>query len=129
MARKKSARPAAIKKPRSEAGSVFLTNEWLMGDVELKYADNLILRFQDRTFQLMFFQQQVPAVFGTAADMKKQLEASGVMENVCVARLVVSEPKMGVMIDAMRRKPRSLCGIHKEHGAEAARTERSDQCR
>ncbi len=88
-----------------------------MGDVELKYADNLILRFQDGTFQLMFFQQQVPAVFGTAADMKKQLEASGVMENVCVARLVVSEPKMGAMIDAMRKSHEAYAEYTKEHGA------------
>jgi hypothetical protein len=117
MARKKPAKAATRRKPHHDEGkSVYLKNEWLMGDVELKYADNLILRYQDGAFHLMFFQQQVPPLVGTPAEMEEQLKVSGVMENACVARLVISQPKMGAMIDAMHKSYEAYIEHAKGHG-------------
>jgi hypothetical protein len=96
------------KKPKKKAfgspkeKSVFLRNVWLMGDVCLQYADNLILRYQEGAFHLMFFQQQVPPLVGTPEEMAEQLMASGVMENNCVGRLVISKDKIPAMIEALQ---------------------------
>jgi hypothetical protein len=104
MARKKpTKRDTSRRAAKDDKRTVTLKNVWVMEGASVQYADNLILRRQDGVFHLMFFQQQVPAIAGTHEEMAEQLEQMGVIENQCVARLVISEEKIAAVIDALQK--------------------------
>jgi hypothetical protein len=68
-----------------------------------RFANNLIVQFDDPEFHLSFFDVKPPLITGSTLDeQKKQIEEIGSIKGECVCRIVVSKERMPRFIKAMQ---------------------------
>jgi len=64
-------------------------------------ADDLVAQ-HDRDFILSFFQYDIPIIIGTPQEREAALKQLDHIEAICVARLVISPPKMKRFIEVLQ---------------------------
>jgi|HubBroStandDraft_1064217.scaffolds.fasta_scaffold558783_2 hypothetical protein len=79
---------------------------WDEGDVQVQFADNVVVRFHDGAFELIFFKQKVPIVAGIQGQITQQVAKA--IENRCLSHIVMSETKMAELIEALGRTAQAI---------------------
>jgi len=79
--------------------------EWHLSAAKVpsRYANNMIVQHTDTEFIISFFEIFPPVVLGSPKEQTDQLNAIGVVQPECVARVVVSPEKFESFINALQQ--------------------------
>jgi hypothetical protein len=86
-----------------ESEGIYVPIEWHMPeDLISRYANNIVVQFEQHEFIVCFFEVRPPILIGSSEEIKAKLEQTESVRAECVARIIVAADRMPSFIKALQ---------------------------